>query len=63
MHTGSPEGVTLVEFEPVEGEIPQEVQPQEELEGGGQAPNLPECPDHRPSTFLKGKPMSIIRLP
>jgi hypothetical protein len=25
MHTGSPEGVTLVEFEPVEGEILQEV--------------------------------------
>jgi hypothetical protein len=44
-------GVTLVEFEPVEGEIPQEVQPQEEPEEGGQAPDLPECPDHRPSTF------------
>jgi hypothetical protein len=28
-------GVTLVEFEPVEGEIPQEVQPQEEPEEGG----------------------------
>jgi hypothetical protein len=49
-------GVTLVEFEPIEGEIPQE-----ELEGG-QAPNLPECHDHRPSTFLKGKPRSILSL-
>jgi hypothetical protein len=35
MHIGSPEQVTLVEFEPVEGEIPQEVQPQEEPEEGG----------------------------
>jgi hypothetical protein len=41
MHTGSPEGVTLVEFEPIEGEIPQEI-PQEESEEGGQAPDLPE---------------------
>jgi hypothetical protein len=30
MHIGSPEGVTLVEFEPIEGEIPQE----EPEEGG-----------------------------
>jgi hypothetical protein len=36
MHTGSLEGVTLVEFEPIEGEIPQE-----EPEEGGQAPDLP----------------------
>jgi hypothetical protein len=63
MHIGSLEGVTLVEFEPVEGEIPQEVQLQEELEEGGQAPDLPECPDHRLSTFLKGKPQSVISLP
>jgi hypothetical protein len=38
------------------------VQPQEEPEEGGQAPDLPECPDHRPSTFLKGKPQSILSL-
>jgi hypothetical protein len=35
----------------------------EGLEEEGQAPDLLECPDHRPSTFLKGKPRSIIRLP
>ena len=23
---------------------------------------LPECPDHRPTSFLKGKPRSIISL-
>jgi hypothetical protein len=63
MHIGSPEGVTLVEFKPVEGEISLKVQPQEEPEEGGQAPDLPECPDHQPSTFLKGKPQIIISLP
>jgi hypothetical protein len=62
MHTGSLEGVTLLEFEPVDGEVPREVQPQEELEEGGQAPDLLECPDHRPSTLLKGKPQSILSL-
>jgi hypothetical protein len=61
MHTGSLEGVTLVEFESIKGEIPQVI-PQEEPEEGGQAPDLPECPDHRPSMFLKGKPRSILRL-
>jgi hypothetical protein len=30
MHTGSPKGVKLVEFKPIEGEIPQE----EPKEGG-----------------------------
>jgi hypothetical protein len=24
---------------------------------------LPECPDHRPTSFLWGKPQSIISLP
>jgi hypothetical protein len=57
MHTGSPQGVTLVELEPIEGEIPQE-----EPEEGGQTMDLPKCPDHRPSTFLKGKPWSILSL-
>jgi hypothetical protein len=57
MHIGSPEGVTLVEFEPIEGEIPQE-----EPEEGGQAPDLLESPDHRPSTFLKGKLRSMLSL-
>jgi hypothetical protein len=54
MHTGSLEGVTLVEFKPIEGEIPQE-----EPEEGGQTPDIPECPKHCPSTFLKGKPRTF----
>jgi hypothetical protein len=37
MHIRSPDRVTLLEFEPVEGEVLLEVQPQEELEEGGQA--------------------------
>ena len=24
---------------------------------------LPECPNHQPSSFLKGKPRSILSLP
>jgi hypothetical protein len=62
MHTGSPEGVTILEFEPVEGEVPREVRPQEEPKEGGHALDLLECPDHWPSTFLKGKPRSILSL-
>jgi hypothetical protein len=61
IHTGSPEGVTLPEFEAKDGEVPPEVQP-EEPEGEGPAADFPECPDHQPSTFLKGKPQSIISL-
>jgi hypothetical protein len=59
---GVPEGVTLLEFEPV---IPEEIQDQpEQLEepAGDEAPaeDLPECPDHRPSSFLKGKPRCML---
>ena len=32
-------------------------------EGEPEADNLPECPDHQPATFVKGKPWSIISLP
>jgi hypothetical protein len=58
---GVPEGVTLLEFEetlpeeqeqPAEAEVPiGEGVPEEEL---------PECPDHRPSSFLKGKPRCML---
>ena len=61
MHIGSPEGITLLEFEAEEEnrEAPQQVAPKSEE----QAPEeLPECPDHRPTSFLKGKPWSIISL-
>ena len=32
-------------------------------EGEPEADDLPECPDHQPATFMKGKPRSIISLP
>ena len=55
---GVPEGVTLLEFEGASQEEP-EVQATDEAA----AEELPECPDHRPSSFLKGKPQSILSLP
>ena len=59
MHIGSVEGITLLEFEAEEEnqEAPQQVDP----EGEEQAPKeLPKCPNHRPTSFLKGKPRSIL---
>ena len=53
IHIGSPEGVTLLEFEEEakeNQETPQPVAPE------GEEPDtvgLPECFDHRPSSFLK----------
>ena len=55
MHIGSPEGITLLEFEAKEEN--QEAPPQVALESEEQAlEELLECPDHRPTSFLKGKP-------
>jgi hypothetical protein len=58
MHAiGVPEGVMLLEFEqeqPVEQEVP--------AAEGGANEDLPECPDHQPTSFLKGKPQSILSL-
>ena len=60
MHAiGSPEGVTLLEFEP---EHQEELQAKVQAEGGVNVEDLPECLDHQPSSFLKGKPRSIISL-
>ena len=64
MHAiGSPEGVTLLKFEPEHQEelkaaLEQEVQ----VEGGVNMEDLLEYSDHQPSSFLKGKPQSIISL-
>ena len=63
MHLGSEEEITLLEFDEVEEgdqqEIPQAVAPEDEE----QTPEeLLECPDHRPTSFLRGKPRSIISL-
>ena len=52
---GVPEGVTLLEFEGANQE--------EEADEAVAAEELPECPDHQPSSFLKSKPRSILSLP
>jgi len=63
MHIGSPEGVTLLEFEEEAEDnqgTPQIIAPE------GEEPTideLPECPDHRPTSFLKGMPWSVLSLP
>ena len=56
---GVPEGVMLLEFEGANQEEEPEVQEIDEAA----AKELPECPDHQPSSFLKGKPWSILSLP
>jgi hypothetical protein len=59
---GVPEGVTLLEFREALSEEEQE-QPGETEEPAGEgvpANELPECPDHRPSSFLKGKPRCML---
>ncbi|XP_066380425.1 CBL-interacting protein kinase 24-like isoform X5 [Miscanthus floridulus] len=47
---GVPEGVTLLEFEGANQEEEPEVQETDEAVA---AEELPECPDHQPSSFLK----------
>ena len=65
MHAiGVPEGVTLLEFEQVLPEEQQQAQEQEVQapEGGVNEEELLECLNHQPSSFLKGKPRSILNL-
>ena len=57
---GVPEGVTLLEFEGASQEEEPEVQA---IDEAAAEEELPECPDHRPFSFLKGKPRSILSLP
>ena len=60
---GSPKGVTLLKFEPEHQEEQQAAQEQEiQAEGGVNLHDLPKCPDYQSSSFLKGKPQSIIIL-
>ena len=62
MHIRSSEGITLLEFDE-EPEEQQEAPQPIALEDEEQAlEDLPECPDHRPTSFLKGKPWSILSL-
>ena len=62
MHIGSSEGIILLEFNEEEEEhqeAPHPVAP----EGEEQAlEDLPECPDHRSTCFLKSKSQSILSL-
>ena len=62
MHIGSSERITLLEFEAEKEdnqEAPQQIAPESEEQA---LEELPECPDHKPTTFLKGKPRSILSL-
>jgi len=52
--------VTVLEFAPPKPEEQQSEPPQGE--GAEEEEDLPECPDHRPATYVEGKPQSIIRL-
>jgi len=45
--------VTVLEFAPPEPEQQQKDPPQE---GGAEEEDLPECPNHHPTTFIEGKP-------
>ena len=64
MHLGSTEEITLLEFNEGEEGDQQEIPQAAALEGEEQTlEELPECPDHRPTSFLKGKPWSILSLP
>jgi hypothetical protein len=65
MHAISvPEGVTLLEFEGLNSEEhpPAEEQEVQAPEGGVNNEVFPECPNHEPSSFLKGKPRCILSL-
>ena len=64
IHIGSSKGITLLEFNEEEEEEQQEPPQAIALEEEEQTlEDLPECPDHRPTSFLKGKPRSILSLP
>jgi hypothetical protein len=53
--------MTLLELETVGEEVPPEVQ--EGPEGEGLVQELPECLEHVLTSFIKGKPRSILSLP
>jgi hypothetical protein len=59
---GVPERVTLLEFEGALSEEEQEQPEEPKLPASEEnaVEELSECPDHRPSSFLKGKPRCIL---
>ena len=64
MHAiGAAEEIMLVELEAYPQEENQKAQHQEAPgEGEPEVDHLLECPDHQPTTFVKGKPRSILSL-
>jgi hypothetical protein len=62
-YIGSPERVTMLEFELMGEENPPENQ--QEAPGGDVQvqEQLPDWIDHAPTSYLKGKPQSILNLP
>jgi hypothetical protein len=59
---GVPEGVTLLEFEGAHQEEEQEQPEEPKVPTSERVPEeeLPVCPNHRPSFFLKGKPRCML---
>jgi hypothetical protein len=59
---GFPEGVTLLEFEGAHQEEEQEQSEEPEVPTSEESAveELPECLDHRPSSFLKGMPRCML---
>jgi hypothetical protein len=59
-HTGSQEGIPVAVPEELEEQL--EAQEQE-VPGADEevGEDLLECPDHRPSSFERGKPRNIVR--
>ena len=61
-HTRSQEELLVVVQEEQTGIDPQEVQVHEVLEEEEPREDLPECVDHQPSSFERGKSWSILSL-
>jgi hypothetical protein len=59
-HTGSQEESPVAVPEEQTWTDPQELQAQEVPEKEEQGEELPECLDHQPSSFERGKPRSIL---
>ena len=62
IHIASPEGVTLLELEEVSEDNQEAPQPAAPKGEEPATDELPECPNHRPTSFLKGKLRSILSL-
>ena len=63
MHIGSSKEIILPEFHEEAEEDQQETRQAIALGQEDQTlEDLPKCPDHRPTSFIKGKPRSILSL-